>query len=315
MENKEYQFVQVPINLFILLDNNCRSMLFTLIQLSTYYAEEDGWFFRTYADLEAESNLSQNLVGATIQTLFNHHLIEAKPTGQGKGKNPNYYKVNFEEFRKYEEYSIEDCMKNPDLKIRTVEYKGSHFKLNLVREVVNNVVTKVVKSDNNINNIDNIYNKNNIYNIDNNNNNILDNKNNNMNKKEKRIISILNKIENKKTIDDKKIREIKKEVKTTYPTVVKTLLENGYKIEDKKITVETMENISTVEKDKFQLLEEFIEERFKNISTYQETVSQITPILEWIKERYRDSHNVEQLQHYANDLINKKLQVLTTVSQ
>ena len=186
MEKKDYQFVQVPINLFILLDNNCRSMLFTLIQLSTYYAEEDGWFFRTYADLEAESNLSKNLVEATIQTLFNHYLIEAKPTGQGKGKKANYYKVNFEEFTRYEEYSIEDCMKNPDLKIRTVEYKGSHFKLNLVREkveeVVNNVVTKVVKSDNNINNI---YNKNNIYNIENNN----INKNNNILEEKENIIN------------------------------------------------------------------------------------------------------------------------------
>ncbi len=280
MEKKDYQFVQVPINLFILLDNNCRSMLFTLIQLSTYYAEEDGWFFRTYADLEAESNLSKNLVEATIQTLFNHHLIEAKPTGYGKGKNPNYYKVNFEEFRKYEEYSVEDCMKNPDLKIRTVPYKGSHFKLNLVREVVNNVVTKVVKSDNNINNI---YNKDNIYNIENNN--IIDNKNNNILKEK---------------LDS---TELKNEV------------EDNNKIFNKKLTVETMENISTVEKDKFQLLDEFIEERFKNISTYQETVSQITPILEWIRERYRDSHNVEQLQHYANDLISKKLEVFKTVSQ
>lgn len=276
MEKKDYQFVQVPMNLFILLDNNCRSMLFTLIQLSNYYAEEDGWFFRTYADLEAESNLSKNLVEATIQTLFNHYLIEAKPTGQGKGKKANYYKVNFEEFTKYEEYSIEDCMKNPDLKIRTVAYKGSHFKLNLVREVVNNVVTKVVKSDNNINNI---YNKDNIYNIENNN--IIDNKNNNI---------------------------LKEKLDSTE-------LKNEVEDNNKKLTVETMENISTVEKDKFQLLEEFIEERFKNISTYQETVSQITPILEWIRERYRDSHNVEQLQHYANDLISKKLEVLTTVSQ
>lgn len=171
MEKKNYQFIQVPTNLFILLDNNCRSMLFTLIQLSSYYADGDGWFFRTYSDLEAESNLSQNLVKATLQTLFNHNIIEAKPTGQSKGSKPNYYKVNFDEFTKYEDISIEDAMKNPDLKIHTVDYKGSCFKLNLVRDTVTttvtNTVTTTVKSDNNIDNIENVYNIKNINNIDN----------------------------------------------------------------------------------------------------------------------------------------------------
>ena len=285
MEKKDYQFVQVPINLFILLDNNCRSMLFTLIQLSTYYAEEDGWFFRTYADLEAESNLSKNLVEATIQTLFNHYLIEAKPTGQGKGKKANYYKVNFEEFTRYEEYSIEDCMKNPDLKIRTVEYKGSHFKLNLVREkveeVVNNVVTKVVKSDNNINNI---YNKNNIYNIENNN----INKNNNILEEKENII---NNIKEKEKLDS---TEFKNEV------------------EDNDKIFNTM--LGEVGKDKFKLLEEFIEDTFRDKKTYQESVSQIGVIFKWIKERYSEKHNVEMLTRYANNLISNKLEVFKTVS-
>ena len=64
-----YQFVAVPLNLFCRLDNNLRSMLFTLIQLQTYYSEEDGWFFRSNADLAAQSNLSENLVRITIDTL------------------------------------------------------------------------------------------------------------------------------------------------------------------------------------------------------------------------------------------------------
>lgn len=171
MEKKNFQFTQVPTNLFILLDNNCRSMLFTLIQLSSYYADEDGWFFRTCSDLEEESNLSQNLVKATLQTLFNHHIIEAKPTGQSKGKKPNYYKVNFDEFAKYDDISVEDAMKNPDLKIHTVNYKGSCFKLNLVRDTVNKTVketvTTPVKSDHNIDNIENVYNIENVENIEN----------------------------------------------------------------------------------------------------------------------------------------------------
>lgn len=175
METNNYQFTQVPTNLFILLDNNCRSMLFTLIQLSSFYADEEGWFFRTWEDLGAEANLSLNLCMATIQTLFNEKLIEARPVGFGKGKKPNYYKVNFANFGKYEETSIEDAIKNPDIKIRTVDYKGSNFKLNLVREVVNETVNnvvnktvkKLVKSENNIDNINNIDNAKNVKNKEN----------------------------------------------------------------------------------------------------------------------------------------------------
>lgn len=174
MEKNDYTFTMIPTNLFILLDNNCRSMLFTMIQVSTYYAKEDGWFFRTYEDLEAESDLSQNLVKATIQTLFNEGIIDARPVGQSRGRKANYYKVNFDSFDKYSDIPIEECMKNPDLKIRTVPYKGSCFKLNLVRDTVidtvKETVIETVKSDNNINNINNVYNTNNINNIENENN-------------------------------------------------------------------------------------------------------------------------------------------------
>lgn len=239
MEKKDYQFTAVPTNLFMLLDNNCRSMLFAMIQLSTYYADQDGWFFRTYADLECESNLSHNLVKATIQTLFDHDIIYARPTGFGKGRKPNYYKVNYSKFEEFEKISIEDAMKNPDLKIVTVDYKGSNFKLNLVKpttgtidieldldkdkvldkkitlvnEVVNNTVintvTNTVKSDNNIDNIDNLDNIKNIYNINNieNNNN---NTNNNIKEKENNII-INNIIKEKEELGPIEI-ELEKEI-------------------------------------------------------------------------------------------------------
>ena len=174
MKTNDYPFTMIPTNLFILLDRNCRSMLFTMIQVSTYYAKEDGWFFRTYEDLEAESDLSQNLVKATIQTLFNEGIIDARPVGQSRGRKANYYKVNFDSFNKYSDIPIEECIKNPDLKIHTVPYKGSCFKLNLVRdtvietvkETVIETVKDTVKSDNNINNKDNVYNKDDVSNLD-----------------------------------------------------------------------------------------------------------------------------------------------------
>lgn len=189
-QSHNYSFTAIPTNLFFSLDNNCRSMLATLVQLDSYYRDGNGWFFRTCADLQCQTRLSQNLVKATLQTLFNYHLIEVKSVGQSKGKHANYFKVNFEKFQEYEKLKLEDVIKNPDFQIETVNYKGSHFKVNwerkeittqpstnchptieVVEETVTNTVketvTKTVKSDHNIDNINNIDNKEYIYNIDN----------------------------------------------------------------------------------------------------------------------------------------------------
>lgn len=121
-----YQFTAVPTNLFILLDNNCRSMLFTLIQLSSFYSNEDGYFFRTNSDLSEESNLSQKLVIATVDTLYSKGLIAVNTVGKSKGKQANYYKVNFDVFAEYEKYSKEE-LKNPVLKIETIDYKAKGY--------------------------------------------------------------------------------------------------------------------------------------------------------------------------------------------
>ena len=56
--NVGYQFNAVPMNLVACCDLNCRSMLWTLVQLSSYYADKDGWFFRTNEDLRVQSLLS-----------------------------------------------------------------------------------------------------------------------------------------------------------------------------------------------------------------------------------------------------------------
>lgn len=125
----EYQFVAVPLNLFCRLDNNLRSMLFVLIQLQTYYADEDGWFFRSNEDLKAQSNLSENLVRVTTDMLYKEGLIDVESVGKGKGSNSpsNRYKVNWERFKDYEKDDIEMCIKDPRLEIKTPQYKGSHY--------------------------------------------------------------------------------------------------------------------------------------------------------------------------------------------
>lgn len=73
-----YQFAAVPTNLYQCCDNNIRSMLFTLVQLSGYYANRDGWFFRTNDDLRAQTKLSENLVKATLSTLFRIGVVDIK---------------------------------------------------------------------------------------------------------------------------------------------------------------------------------------------------------------------------------------------
>lgn len=64
--------------------------------------------------------------------------------------------------------------------------------------------------------------------------------------------------------------------------------------------------------DKFKLLEKFINNNFDKCKTYQEAVSQISSIYDWIHEKYSDSSNVEPLTDYANELINKKLSIYSS---
>ncbi|MBD5336411.1 MAG: hypothetical protein HDR95_03750 [Bacteroides sp.] len=124
----KYQFTAMPVNLTVCLDNNCRSMLFTLLQLSSYYADEDGWFFRSNADLQAQSRLSENLVRATISTLYRLGVIDVRIDGKSKSQSPNHFKVNETAMLQWERYSIEDCIKNPDYAIMTDQYRTTGWK-------------------------------------------------------------------------------------------------------------------------------------------------------------------------------------------
>lgn len=192
-KNLGYQFVAVPLNLFYCLDNNLRSMLFTLIQISTYKENEviekgkewDGWFLAANRILADNSNLSENLVRATLDALFQNGIISIVSDGKGKGQNtpPNKIKVNWERFKDYEKESIDDCIQDPRLAIETVKYNGSHYQPSYlkqdnvvvtetvmiddnVNDGVDETATDVVKIEDNIYNIDNKENKDNIYNIE-----------------------------------------------------------------------------------------------------------------------------------------------------
>lgn len=170
MEKVEYQFTQVPTKLMILLDVNCRSMLFTLCQLSSHYTKEDGRFFRTNADLALESRLSQKLVIATLDTLYLHGIIQVWSAGKGNGKHANYFKLNLERIKEFERLKMDE-LKNPDLQLQMVDYRAkgyspSYLKKDtpLVAQENPNDFPKVSQSTNNINNIENIDNEDNINN-------------------------------------------------------------------------------------------------------------------------------------------------------
>lgn len=123
-----YQFTAMPVNLTLCLDNHCRSMLFTLLQLSSYYARGDGWFFRSNSDLQAESRLSENLVRATISTLYRIGIVDVRLDGKSKNQTPNQFKLNEAAMLQWEKYSLEDCIKNPDYAIKTDKHKATGWK-------------------------------------------------------------------------------------------------------------------------------------------------------------------------------------------
>lgn len=172
MEKVEYQFTQVPTKLMILLDVNCRSMLFTLCQLASHYTKDGGRFFRTNADLSLESRLSQKLVIATLDTLYTHGIVEIWSVGKGKGKHANYFKLNLERIKEFERLKMDE-LKNPELQLPMVDYRAkgyspSYLKKNTqnVSQEIPNDFPRISQITNNINNIENIDNEDNINNIE-----------------------------------------------------------------------------------------------------------------------------------------------------
>lgn len=126
VKSLDYQFTAVPTQLMILLDVNCRSMLFTLCQLSSYYSDTSGKFFRTNADLSEESRLSQKLVIASIDTLYRHGIINVWSVGKSNGKHSNYFRLNVDRFKDFERLSMDE-LKNPEFQIEMVNYREKGY--------------------------------------------------------------------------------------------------------------------------------------------------------------------------------------------
>lgn len=125
-----YQFTAIPTQLMYMCDNNVRSALFGLIQLSSEYADADGWFFRSNEDLQIDMKLSQHLVVATVDALYRIGIVSVKPQSKkkkGMKTPPNYYRVSFDKFKEYESIDF-NSLRNPDLVIETMKYKEKGYK-------------------------------------------------------------------------------------------------------------------------------------------------------------------------------------------
>lgn len=186
-----YQFTPTPKQLMHLLDVNCRTMLFTLIDDSNYFANADGWFYRTNSDLQNDSKLSKNLVMVTVDTLFRYGIVDVSCIGKGKGKQPNGYKVNTDRFMFFEQLNMNTDIGRPENQIETIRYKGSGYSPSYLQDKptrlkpmlkdgvitwipinapnaltpsptkddTSRITSNATKSDNNIDSKDNIYNK------------------------------------------------------------------------------------------------------------------------------------------------------------
>lgn len=155
-----YQFTAMPVNLTACMDNNCRSMLFTLLQLSSYFADEDGWFYRTSMDLQMQSRLSDKLVTEVISKFHRIGILDVQSVGQSKGKLPNRFRLNQEIFLQWEKQRLEDCLKNPNLYIEKEDRKQKGWKPSYLTPKDNsaddaNTSLNVSRNPHNIDNVEN----------------------------------------------------------------------------------------------------------------------------------------------------------------
>jgi len=140
-----YQFTPMPKQLMHLLDINLRSMLFALVDASEYFADNNGWFYRSNDQLQMDSCLSKNLVNVTIDTLFNRSLVDVSCVGIGKCKKPNNYRVNMEMFKLFEQLNMNTDINRPENQIKTLDYKGSGYHASYLEDDPERFVPLLVK--------------------------------------------------------------------------------------------------------------------------------------------------------------------------
>lgn len=159
MENKEsrtlnYNFIAVPTNLFIALDINLRNALVVLLQLSSVYSDSnDGYFFRTIADLQRDFKCGKNLTIAILESLFRYELLQVKSVGFTKkngSRKVNFYRVNVEKFKDFEQYNIYTITSNKELQLETINYRSKDFKVTYTAQTEKDVISAPISVQNQV---------------------------------------------------------------------------------------------------------------------------------------------------------------------
>jgi hypothetical protein len=152
-KNINYSFIAVPTNLFFALDNNLRNALTVLLQLSSVFADQDGYFFRTIEDLETDFKMGHNLTIAVLESLYQYGLLQVKSVGftkKNSKKQVNFYRVNVERFKDFEKYHIYTITKNEELHLETVKYREKGFKVTYTASTVEESITSPTNVQNSV---------------------------------------------------------------------------------------------------------------------------------------------------------------------
>lgn len=131
-KNINYSFIAVPTQLFILLDYRLKLVLTSLIQVSTALANSNGWFYYSKEDLKKLCGIKNDkTIIACIETFYRLNLLEVQARTFKKNvgsRTANYYRINFSEIEKYNEYSVYECLNIPELHIPMLDYTSSDYK-------------------------------------------------------------------------------------------------------------------------------------------------------------------------------------------
>lgn len=129
--NINYNFIAVPTQLFILLDYRLKLVLTSLIQVSTALANSNGWFYYSKEDLKKLCGIKNDkTIIACLETFYRLNLLEvqARTFKNNVGsRTANYYRINFNEIEKYNEYSVYECMNIPELQIAMLDYTSKDY--------------------------------------------------------------------------------------------------------------------------------------------------------------------------------------------
>lgn len=131
-KNVNYNFIAVPTQLFILLDYRLKLVLTSLIQVQSALANSQGWFFYSKEDLKKVCGIKNDkTIIACFETLYRLNILQVKSmtfqNNIGK-RTANYYRINFNEIEKYNEYSVYECLNIPELQIAMLDYTSSDYK-------------------------------------------------------------------------------------------------------------------------------------------------------------------------------------------